>query len=106
MSNSIFRQITNIKDRVRELLIQHPLLRDDDYKLIATYYFYEGGGKNYFDTATAYDFLKSFSDGNYTSPESIRRVRAKLQEEDSNLRGLSYKRRKDDGDEFRQQINK
>lgn len=102
----IFEQIQNIKDRVKALLIQYPHLRDDDMRLIGIYYYYESGGKEFFDTATALTFLRMFSEGKLTHPESIRRVRAKLQEEIPALRGKSYKKRKDEGEDFSRNINK
>jgi hypothetical protein len=45
---------------------------------------------------SALDFLEMFATGKLTHSESIRRVRQKIQEDNPHLRGKSYKRRKDD----------
>jgi hypothetical protein len=81
------------KEKVQFLLVQYPHLRDSDERLIATYWMKEAGSKEALDTMTATKFLLNFVQGFYTSPESIRRVRQKLQEEHEHLRGKSYHKR-------------
>ena len=54
---------------------------------------------------TAIDFLNEFSKGKLTSPESIRRARQKIQEDNELLRGFSYKLRKNLSEEVRLNIN-
>ena len=76
----------DIKTRVRYLLVKFPELRDDDFKLLATYYAFQSGGWDKLKDVTAYDFLIDFANHKYTSSESIRRVRAKIQEQEDNLR--------------------
>jgi hypothetical protein len=85
----------SIKDKVKFLLDTYPHLRDNDFKLIANYYFYEVGHDD-INTMSALDFLEMFATGKLTHSESIRRVRQKIQEDNPHLRGKSYKRRKDD----------
>jgi hypothetical protein len=80
----------DIKEKVKTLLIKHPELRDDDFKLIATLYSVQSGGWNALKNISAFDFLINFANHKYTSFESITRVRRKLQEEDENLRGAKY----------------
>ena len=82
--------ISKQKDFIIKLLLTQPELRDDDYKLIATIWEYEAVGS---DIMTAADFLNDFGKGKYTNPESIRRCRAKLQEEMPELRGKKYLKR-------------
>ena len=82
--------IVSQKDLITNLLLTQPELRDDDYKLIATIWEYEAVGS---DIMTAADFLNDFGKGKYTNPESIRRCRAKLQEEMPELRGEKYLKR-------------
>ena len=70
----------DIKEMVGYLLLKYPHLRDDDFKLVATFYLFEMGGREKADKITASEFLQQYADGKYTNFESIRRVRAKLQE--------------------------
>ena len=71
-------------------------LRDSDEKLIATIWNIELlRNKIKSNKITGYDFLKLFSEGKLTNPESIRRSRCKIQELHPELRGKSYKNRKD-----------
>jgi hypothetical protein len=95
----------NTKDKVEYLLKKTPHLRDDDYKLIATFWWWEMG-KEKTELMTGFDFLDTFSRGKLTHPESIRRVRAKLQEQNPLLRGENYNRRKNDGDDMNSDIHK
>lgn len=104
MNQSVFNQIAQIKDKVQFLLEQNEKLRDDDYKLIATFYFYEAGGSEVLKNKSALDFLQEFSQKKYVSSESIRRVRQKIQEENVHLRGVSYKHRKDEEIKFRNNL--
>jgi hypothetical protein len=78
----------NTREVIRDLLIKFPHLRDSDEKLIATVWNTESKG-----IENKYDFLFALSQGNYTSPETIMRIRRKLQEEYHPLRGLNYEKR-------------
>lgn len=101
-------QIKHIKNKVIDLLTKHPHLRDDDNKLIATIWNKETGvdEKNVFisQQTTAFDFFEAFSAGQYTNPESVRRCRQKVQEQNPELRGNAYKNRKEIGEEFKNEI--
>ncbi len=92
---SIFNQMKQTKDKVRFLLQKYPHLRDDDYKLIATFWKFEGGEKIYAQTGRA--FLQDVAEGKYTNPETIRRNRACIQKNDPSLRGASYAQRQEEG---------
>jgi hypothetical protein len=92
-----------IKDKVKALLVKFPNLRDDDYNLIATFYYYEIGGAKV-NSMTGFQVLEELAKGKLTSSESIRRVRQKLQEEHPELRGKNYKRRQSDAEETKQKI--
>jgi hypothetical protein len=83
-----------IKDKVRYLLQKYPELRDDDFKLMATFYSFELGGWEDLKKLSAYDFFINFANHKYTSFESIRRMRCKLQEQMHDLRGKKYEERK------------
>jgi hypothetical protein len=101
----MIEQIKNIKTKVKTLLINFPHLRDSDNRLIANIW-HSQIGKEKAKEYTAFDLLTSFSEGNLISPESIRRIRQKIQEQNPELRGESYKKRKEKAEEIRKEINK
>lgn len=96
------KEMTSIKPKVEKLLEEHPHLRDDDNKLISNIWFNEV--ENIADLS-AMKFLKIFAEGNLTSPESIRRMRQKLQEENENYRGENYKARHKEKETVKNNIN-
>ena len=84
------------KDKVKYWLDKHPSLRDDDNRLCSNIWGSElttqlGEGIN---SATAIDFLEMYAKGKLTSAPSIKRARAKLQEEEPKYRGEKYNLRK------------
>lgn len=87
------------KDHVMSLLSFYPHLRDDDNKLIANIWHSEI--KN---NITAFEFLKGFSEGKYSNPESVRRIRQKLQEEFPKLRGKKWKQRHSEQENVKDQL--
>ena len=97
--------MTKIKEKVRYILEKYPLTRDDDNKLIWQIIFFEAGGSDYLKNITAFQFLVDLGNGKYSSPESIRRVRQKLQEDFPELRGENYELRKKLSNETKQKIN-
>lgn len=100
---SYLDKLKNTKDRVEGLIRDYPHLRDDDNKLMATIWWSEC----YKDVElSAREFLEMFSKGVLTNPESIRRCRAKIQEQDSSLRGEFYKQKKNDGKVVKNNIHK
>ncbi len=83
------------KNKVKTLLTKYPRFRDSDNKLIAAYWLEELKRKGLNpDEMSGMEFLHQFADSKITNPETIRRSRAKLQEEDSSLRGNNYSLRK------------
>lgn len=99
-----FENLKDVKSVVEELLIKNPKTRDSDNLLVATYYFYETGGKDVLQNQSAYDFLKNMSNGSLTSFESISRARRRIQEQNPLLRGNNYKERKESSKEIRENI--
>ena len=86
----------NTKHIVKKLLAQKAHLRDSDPKLIATYWFNELKEKNIDPTEiNGLEFMKMFADSKLTNIKTIERMRRKLQEECSELRGKLYKVRKE-----------
>lgn len=92
-----------VKPRVKKLLKFQPHLRDDDNKLIANIWYYD---TNNVENMSAMEFLAVFSSGQLTSPESIRRMRQKLQEENIDLQGKNYKARFQEEVKIRKEIVK
>ena len=83
------------KEVIEALLGKTPRLKNSDNKLIATYWFRELEYKGLkAKEITAYDFLKQYAESQLTNAETIRRMRAKLQEEKPELRGKVYNSRK------------
>ena len=82
------------KEKVREMLSRKPALRDNDYKLQSNVWWLElkDKGHDIYELAVG-DFLYMYANGEFTNAESIRRSRAKLQEQEPELRGENYKRR-------------
>jgi hypothetical protein len=99
MKPSEFNDFKTVKDKVHFLLLTNPALRNNDMKLIATYYFHEIG-KEEIDTLNAYDLLNKISSSKMTNFESIRRLRIQIQQHDETLRGSEYKNRKKKIDPF------
>jgi hypothetical protein len=80
------------KEEIKKLLNKSPHLRDSDAKLIATYWYNEIRAKNLdLNTMTGFEFVKMFAESKLTNPETIRRMRAKIQEESPEYRGQVYK---------------
>lgn len=78
-------------DAVLRQLTHDEKTRDNDARLCAKIWWTEWkneGGHN-----DIIDFFTAFSQGQFTSPESIRRCRQKLQELYPGLRGKSYSAR-------------
>ena len=83
------------KETIKKILLEKPHLRDNDNKLIAAYWFRELKNKNVnVEEITALDFLHRYADNKLTNAETIRRMRAKLQEEYPEVRGRAYAIRK------------
>lgn len=101
--SEIFKQMKTVRDRLEYLLEKYPRFRDNDFKLIAHYY-YEILGREKLESIDGMEFLHLFANGKLPHTESIRRVRAKIQEEKPHLRGKNYGQRQKDGQEIRTTI--
>ncbi len=91
------------KDVIIDLLTNKEHLRDNYQALIANIWWRElvTQGK---DKSTAFEMLKVFSEGKLSNPESIRRSRQKIQEEQPELRGESYRARHREQDNVKEQL--
>lgn len=76
-------------DKVLKLLNEDPRTRDSDELLTALIWYQETDR-----TLTSFEWLLKYSQKGFTSAESIRRCRQKLQEDFPGLRGKSYLQRK------------
>lgn len=95
---------TELKQRIQNLLEKVPSLRDNDLRLIANIWVAEIGGKEKAHKITAHDFLEKYSKGSLTNPESVRRLRQKIQEENPLLRGNLYEKRQKHANSIKNQI--
>ena len=85
---------TKMKMRVYNLLRTCPETRDNDGYLLALIMNEDLLVAGYEPKQLpAHELFKLMKAGKITSPESVRRMRQKLQEEYENLRGASYKHR-------------
>ena len=79
------------KDKVKHWLNKYPSLRDDDNRLCSNIWAEEltilGFGHI---EAPIFEFLRLYSNNKLTSAPSIKRARAKLQEEEPEYRGKKY----------------
>tara|TARA_R100001530_G_scaffold98729_2_gene68594 strand:- start:633 stop:941 length:309 start_codon:yes stop_codon:yes gene_type:complete len=82
------------KDKVKYWLEKHSHLRDDDNRLCANIWAQEIENLVFVDQTNIRGFLKLYAAGKLTSAPSIKRARAKLQEEDPKYRGKKYYLRK------------
>ena len=78
-----------LKDKVKYWLNKHPSLKDDDERLSANIWSNEIQQLGYENK----DFLRLYSTKQLTSAPSIKRARAKLQEEEPWYRGAKYLKR-------------
>lgn len=79
-------------DRIKTILERDARMRDNDELLIAFVWYYEIP-EDRRQSMSAWDFLAGYSKRKFTSAESIRRCRAKLQEMHPELRGDNYDKR-------------
>jgi len=83
------------KEKVKFWLKMYPHLRDNDNRLCANIWAEELGHIEGVDKGTPIvEFLKLYADNKFTSAPSIKRARAKLQEEEPEYRGKKYHLRK------------
>jgi hypothetical protein len=101
----LIKEMTQVKDRVKALLVRYPHLRNSDNKLIATIWKFDLiSTKMHPDNMSGTDLLLYYADEKLTNAETIRRVRQKIQEENPDLRGTVNEARQKEGEEVRRQI--
>ena len=82
------------KDKVKLFLEMYPSLRDDDNRLCSNIWATEIVESGMNKEGKVEDFLIAYAEGKLTSAPSIKRARAKLQEEEPKYRGKKYNLRK------------
>ena len=94
------------KAEITKILTEQPYIRDRDNSLIALVWQKEIANLENFDyeSLSAKDLLLIFSCDLLTSPESIRRTRQKIQQENPNLRGEKYKARHKEQEQVKQEL--
>jgi len=103
----LIREMSLVKDRVKALLVKHPHLRDDDYRLFATIWKFDLLRMREDPLEiTGERLLFLYSDQQLTNAETIRRVRQKIQEENPELRGTVDDKRKQQAEEIRHEIKR
>ena len=99
----MLKQILKVQEQVKILLETYPKLRDNDVRLVASYYYNNISNIN---QMSAIDFLQIMVNGNLPSPDTITRARRKIQEKYPELRGVNYVERQKLEKQVRENINK
>lgn len=99
----MLKKLIKVQDSVKLLLETYPKLRDNDVRLVATYYYNNIANINQMSAVNLLDIMVN---GNLPSPDTITRARRKIQEKHPELRGVKYGEKQKLEVEFRQNINK
>tara|TARA_Y100000593_G_C4304836_1_gene335206 strand:+ start:519 stop:872 length:354 start_codon:yes stop_codon:yes gene_type:complete len=99
--------IKGVEGRVRNILTEYPLTRDDDMKLYAMmivdmYNF----NKPFIQSQSADDLIKKIYNGNTPHFTSVLRCRQKLQETCPELRGKKYIERKKHAEKVKEELKR
>jgi hypothetical protein len=101
-------QVNKIKEMqvvVEDLLHQYAHYRDSDTRIIAHIWMRQLGGLENMKSISLYDFLQLWIENkNIVSPDTITRARRKVQEENVDLRGKTYKKRKEQSKDVKKNI--
>ena len=89
----IVDKMKKIKQDIKNLLIQDKRYRDDDALLVCRFYYNKCGGEEAFKTMSAINLLNLLAKKSLPFPDSITRVRRKLQEQEPELRGEKWEER-------------
>lgn len=80
-----------IINRIEELLLEKPFLRDNDKSLCTHIWYRELQGKSIDPHSyPTTDFLRLFAEGKVTTDATIKRLRARIQDDRPELRGVKY----------------
>ena len=90
-----------MKNKIEQLMLNYPKAMDDDNLLQSLVWKGEMSGN---PNISAMDFLRLYAAGAFTSSETIRRCRQKLQEEYPHLRGRKYKVRHEHQEKWKEDL--
>ena len=93
-----------VMDEVHSFLINHPVLRDSDERLMANIWSKAILPPHTLETISAKGLLEKLSEGKLPSYESISRCRRKLQELYPDLRGDKWYKRQSRAKKIRKEI--
>ena len=96
-------KIFNLATEIQHALQKHPVLRDNDNRLIANIWFKKLPN---IDVLTGKDLLMHIAKGKLPSFESISRCRRKIQQEDRSLRGDLWDKRHQIANDIRKEIGR
>jgi hypothetical protein len=99
----MLKQLIKVQDSVKFLLEAYPKLRDNDVRLVASYYYNNIANIN---QMSAIELLEVMVNGNLPSPDTITRARRKIQEKHPELRGVKYEEKQKFEKQVRENINK
>lgn len=100
----MIEKLRSLQNEVEKLLKENQKYRDSDSKLVAAFY-YRLLGNTRLKNISGLDFLHLLAEQKIPFPDGITRVRRKLQENNPDLRGLSYRKRHKIESEFRKEIH-
>ena len=96
--------VKKLSEKITEVLLEYPITRDDDHKLVCMVWIKELGGKSEVKKLSAWDFLALFNNHKMANVNSIIRCRAKLQEHNTGLRGDKYNERHKFSSEVKEEL--
>lgn len=101
----MIQKIKHMRDKVKEILLNKPKTRDNDFLLILKVWAEQNPELRDINYSFV-QFAIDFRDGKYAHPETIRRNRPYLQNKYPELRGKLWYERKNLGEQGRLDINK
>lgn len=97
-------KIRKVEEKVKKILTEVKLSRDNDKILLSCIWNIECGGSIRTKDITAWDFLTMLSQDKLSNPVSIWRSRQKLQELYPDLRGKKYESRQKHASDVKEEI--
>lgn len=98
----MIKKMQSNKAKIEKLLKERKALRDSDNQLIKAVWVSQVKALN---QMSASDLLNLLASGRIMNPETIRRCRQKIQEENKALRGKTYRMRKSIGKDMKKSIH-
>ena len=91
--------------RVSRLLTRFPHLRDNDQRLCCMVWVRELEARDLsYNEMSAKTLMTMYATGEISNPDTITRIRRKLQEQNPNMRGMKYKQRQASQENVKKQL--